>query len=86
VDEQKSVWRLVAERVISRKLAVWAVACGLLLAGMISEQTWLWVSAIFVGVEGAEKLAPPVIARAVATLRGVGGKEKGAEGEAKNGG
>ena len=49
-----------------RRLLAFAVTCGLLVSGHVSESTWLYVAMIFIGVEGAQKIAEVAMAKAKA--------------------
>jgi len=48
-----------------RRLLAFAATCGLLVSGHVSESTWLYVAMIFIGVEGAQKIAEVAMAKAL---------------------
>jgi len=45
--------KYLIEKLTSKKFVGWLGACAFLYLGKVSEDTWLWITITYMGVEGA---------------------------------
>lgn len=70
MEDKKKTWEDKAkEFLVSKKLLAFLVSTGLLIAGIISEQLWSYVTMVFMGAEALQKFAP-VLSGISSILRG----------------
>jgi hypothetical protein len=47
------------KKISYRRLLAWSVGCGLVYAGRIGDDAWMWVTIAFIAGESAKYLRPP---------------------------